>query len=342
MHSLPLAPAATALFMLIAGLLLALTGAAAGRLGVFRRGPAVLRADRLLLAIFFPLAIAVAITTVAVTCVADDLLAFQHMPHFCLDRTMASSVGKTAVFVVETSAMLVVLAAARQVLHAVRLFRCYQHVSGIGVLPLSPKMSQAVERLRGRPDAKHVEFREVALPTPTAFLVGALHPRCVIARSLIERLAPAEVEAVLAHEEAHVRRGDLVAKWVVFTCGRVFGFLPPVRTLLHAWEEAAELATDDLAVQRTGCRLELAGALLAAARGASRPAAALVDGSPALLVHRIERLLESKGGVDADAWQRCAGLFAAASLAGGVAYGVTCSPLLPSLHCFVENLVRHF
>ena len=336
MRSLALVPAALTLFLATAAILLAGTAQAVQWLPWFRRGSADLRADQLFLAVLCPLLASGVITLFVMATLVDDLLAFHQMPHLCLDPSALSATGRFAVFAMEGGTLLALAAMGCQMVRAIWLLRQYGRAVAGQQLGLSDRAAAAVARVREHLECT-AEFHEADLPRPTAFVLGARRPRCIIARSLVERLSPEELGAAM-HEAAHLHR-DHIAQLLIFTCGRLFGFLPPVRALLSAWEEAAELAADDLAVERTGCRLELAAALLAAARWAPQPGPTLVGGSATLLAHRVERLLAPAPAMPTSARQRYLTVLMAGGLASGVVQIVAHSPLLPSLHCLVESLV---
>ena len=93
---------------------------------------------------------------------------------------------------------------------------------------------------------------------PEAFTAGVLRPQVFVSRGLLEdgeHWAP-----VLAHEDAHARRGDPLWRWlaVVF---RAF-HLPVVgQTLVAAHADAQELAADADAADVVGDRLRVAEAI---------------------------------------------------------------------------------
>lgn len=340
MSNLTLVPDGIALYLALAALLLLVVGMLAARIPWFKSGPAVLQADRLLLGIIGPLVMAAALTAHAITTMINHLHVFHHMPHLCLDRTMATSLGSLAVFAAEGAALWTVAVVARQIGGALRLSGQYHSLSRRSCAAVSPKVAAAVAQVRQRIGARFSGFQEVDLPESNAFVVGAFQPRCVLSRSLVERLSPAELTAVVAHEAAHVRRGDPRVRLLVFACRRIFGFLPPVRALLSAWEEAAEVAADDMAVEATGYRLELAGALLTATSQAPHPTPALVGGPSHLVIHRIERLLMPPSPVAGLPRLRRFSLVVAVALILVFLLAAIQSPLVPSLHCLVENVVQ--
>lgn len=70
-------------------------------------------------------------------------------------------------------------------------------------------------------------------------------PRVVVSRAVVEHLGADELRAVLIHENAHCRRGDLwrIAAQGVATC--IFFFYPPAWWLERRLRESAEMACDE-------------------------------------------------------------------------------------------------
>jgi len=121
---------------------------------------------------------------------------------------------------------------------------------------------------------------------PLAFCAGALRPRIFVTRSLVCQLKPAELDAVLLHEEHHRRRRDPL-RYAMRRAAADAGFYVP---LLQWWAqhrfEAAELAADRAALQQAG-RVPLAGALLAVGLLATSSYAASFAGAAPARVAQI-------------------------------------------------------
>lgn len=88
---------------------------------------------------------------------------------------------------------------------------------------------------------------------PYAFCIGGRHHRIVITSGLLATLRPGELDAVLAHEDAHLRQRHHVA---LGACRALFGALAPVfptfRTTMPLVRLYAELCADDGARRRVG------------------------------------------------------------------------------------------
>lgn len=84
------------------------------------------------------------------------------------------------------------------------------------------------------------------LPNP-AFTVGWLRPRIYVARALADRLAPAELAALIAHEGAHVARRDPLRLSVLRFFACLLFWLPVLRRLVEDMVDEAEVEADDRA-----------------------------------------------------------------------------------------------
>ena len=141
------------------------------------------------------------------------------------------------------------------------------------------------DRAAGRPVD---DLRVLDHATPTAYCVPGLRRRVVLTRGTMERLSPDELEAVLAHERAHLdSRHDLVLEYftvvheAVPTRVRSEAALREVRLLVEA-------LADRVAARRAGS-LPLARALVTLA-GAAHPEATLGAGPASAARVRLELL----------------------------------------------------
>ncbi len=122
-------------------------------------------------------------------------------------------------------------------------------------------------------------------------------------------LDEAELTAVLAHEVAHVLRGDPLWTRLARSLEAVFFFQPLNRIARREIHDAAEFLCDDWAVVTTGEPVTLARSLARVASGMTpglpQPALAMARGSGSPLVERVERiLLPGEGRVRSRWWLR--------------------------------------
>ena len=139
----------------------------------------------------------------------------------------------------------------------------------------------------GRP-VRLLESTRVDVPT----VIGWLKPIVLLPTSAMSGLAPQQLEAILAHELAHIRRHDYLVNLLQTLVETLLFYHPAVWWLSHRIRVERENCCDDLAVSLCGDPYTYAQALadLEGLRGASpgRLAVAVTGGS---LGARVRRLL---------------------------------------------------
>jgi hypothetical protein len=139
--------------------------------------------------------------------------------------------------------------------------------------------------------------------SPVIAMVGVFRPRYVISRSVINTLAPDELDCALRHERAHRVSWDNFKRLLLLLAPDLLPFLSrSFAALDRSWITFSEWAADDAAVAGDPERsLSLAGALVRVARMAAPPVrlspicTELVSGDSACLNQdlsaRVDRLL---------------------------------------------------
>jgi beta-lactamase regulating signal transducer with metallopeptidase domain/type II secretory pathway component GspD/PulD (secretin)/protein involved in polysaccharide export with SLBB domain len=127
-----------------------------------------------------------------------------------------------------------------------------------------------------------------AIEVPT--LLGALKPLILLPAAALAGLSTAQLEALLAHELAHIRRHDYLANLLQSLLETAFFYHPAVWWLSARIRQERENCCDDAVVALTGDRLTYARALttMESLRPAAAPALAARGGA---LLPRIRRLL---------------------------------------------------
>ncbi|MEQ1747568.1 MAG: M56 family metallopeptidase, partial [Saprospiraceae bacterium] len=178
-----------------------------------------------------------------------------------------------------------------------RLATGLHYVHGLRSRQNHPAEACWQERLHGLAarvgHSRPVALLESALVhVPMAF--GFFKPIILLPIGMANQLAPAEVEAVLAHELAHLARRDWLFNLLQTVIEAVFYFHPAVWWMAATIRAERENCCDDVAVTVTGNRLVYAKTLARLqemARPALVPAPALgLSGSPTLLHHRSSLL----------------------------------------------------
>src|SRR5205823_6829606 len=85
-------------------------------------------------------------------------------------------------------------------------------------------------------------------------LTGLRRPAILLPAPLLQACDTRELQLVLAHELAHLKRRDLLWGWLPAAAHALFWFHPAVWLANHEWYAAQEMACDALAVQATAAR----------------------------------------------------------------------------------------
>lgn len=157
--------------------------------------------------------------------------------------------------------------------------------------------------MRVRPLANHLATT-MHVPTPRivvvdgcpggAALVGIRRPTLVVDATILSSLDEQELEGLLAHELAHVRRRDNLLALVVCLVRDVFFFVPGGRWMTRRLCAERELAADHVAVGATGRPAALASGLLKALDARRADLACAAFAAPAAVVGRVERLIADR------------------------------------------------
>ena len=125
--------------------------------------------------------------------------------------------------------------------------------------------------------------------TPTA--IGYVHPAVVLPEGFRARVDDREWDAVVAHECAHLARGDDWAKAAQSAVSRAGWWIPGLWILGRALDLERELASDERAAAETGARRYAACLLRLATDRAGSGLAPSFAGRRSHVAIRVERLL---------------------------------------------------
>lgn len=126
--------------------------------------------------------------------------------------------------------------------------------------------------------------------------LGFLKPVILLPFAMITHLSPQQIEAILVHELAHIRRKDYLINICVTVMELLFFFNPFTRMLIGQLKKEREHCCDDLVLQFRYDPHAYVSALLSLARQhrQGRLAVAATGGSNQLLLQRARRILQQK------------------------------------------------
>ena len=159
-----------------------------------------------------------------------------------------------------------------------------------GVEPVSASVHEVFARLAARLGVRRAVTVLSSSVARVPAVVGWLKPVILLPTSALIGLTPAQLEIVLAHELAHIRRHDYLVNLAQSVLETLLFYHPAVWWVGARIRDERENCCDDLAVGVAGSPVAYAEALLSleTMRGLPAPALAATGGS---LLSRIERIL---------------------------------------------------
>ena len=132
-----------------------------------------------------------------------------------------------------------------------------------------------------------LECAQVDVPT----VAGWFRPVLLVPVQFLASLPPEQVEAILAHEVAHVRRHDYLVNLAQILVETLLFYHPAIWWLGSALRRERENCCDDLAVRAIGNRLTYARALAALEEGRSALPSLALAATDGTLLDRVRRVL---------------------------------------------------
>lgn len=164
--------------------------------------------------------------------------------------------GRTVLFLAWLCGLLVGLALA--VREALTLFHLCRSAASLEDTPLGAQARELGARM-GLSRVPHLREAET-LSAP--LVVGLLRPLILLPPNFANRFSPEETHLALAHELAHIRRGDLWLNLAPVLAQTLFFFFPPAWFACREWLTAREAVCDQDALAITNAPPAVYGHLL--------------------------------------------------------------------------------
>lgn len=148
-------------------------------------------------------------------------------------------------------------------------------------------VSRAAERIASRLGLRDAVVC-ISSRLDTAQVSGVLRPAVLLPASALTHLTPSQIESILAHEFAHIARGDHWVNALQAVAEVLAGFHPGIRWMSRVVREEREYCCDAIAASVAGDRAGYVRALLALEEVAAAQALAASSGD---LRARVARLL---------------------------------------------------
>ncbi len=189
-----------------------------------------------------------------------------------------------------TGAVIMLLRAGVKVAGAEKLRRSCQPLADESIAALVTEACRAVGL------ARKIRVAVTDKLTSPA-VVGVLVPTLILPLSLFTTLTPTQIQFVLLHELAHIRRGDYLANLFQLFAEALLFFNPAVWWISHQIRREREACCDALAIELSGAPADYASTLVRVAENILQPAPAAApafgdDGrEPSSLADRVQRLV---------------------------------------------------
>ena len=157
------------------------------------------------------------------------------------------------------------------------------------------QMQQYINKLSRRLDIRtfvNLNFSEM-IDVPC--VIGYFKPVILLPVSLATNLSACEIESILLHELAHIKRNDYLLNLLQQVVIAVLFFNPFAQLINRIINQERENGCDDLVIEKTGKPLIYAGALLKLeeTRTTRLQLALAATGKKYLLLNRIERIMNT-------------------------------------------------
>jgi uncharacterized protein YjbI with pentapeptide repeats/beta-lactamase regulating signal transducer with metallopeptidase domain len=158
--------------------------------------------------------------------------------------------------------------------------------------PLEDRMAALARRLGIRRPVRLLESARVSVPT----VIGWLRAVILLPAGTLTGLTPMQLEALLAHELAHIRRCDYLVNLLQTAVETLLFYHPAVWWVSGTIRAEREHCCDDLAVDALGDRITYARALTALEALRSGPRSLALAGNGGDLMARIRRIVGPRCG----------------------------------------------
>ncbi|HEV3025198.1 MAG TPA: M56 family metallopeptidase, partial [Pirellulales bacterium] len=168
----------------------------------------------------------------------------------------------------------------------------------VGISPASDEVLAAMRRVSARLGLRRAVRVVQSTLAQVPVVVGYLRPAILLPASLVTSIPTAQLEAILAHELAHVQRHDFVVNLLQTLVETLFFYHPSVWWLSRQIRHEREHCCDDRVVLALGNRVEYGRALLAieahhtvAAGAGGRPLLLALGAADGSLLSRVRRIV---------------------------------------------------
>jgi beta-lactamase regulating signal transducer with metallopeptidase domain len=161
----------------------------------------------------------------------------------------------------------------------------------VGVAPVPADVLAALRRVSQRLGLRRVVRVLQSTLVQVPVVIGYMRPAILLPVSLVTSLPAAQLDAILSHELAHVRRHDFAINLLQILVETIFFYHPAVWWLSRRIRVEREYCCDDLVVRLLGNRVEYGRALLAIEGQRRQNPILAVGAADGSLLARVRRIV---------------------------------------------------
>ena len=166
-----------------------------------------------------------------------------------------------------------------------------RRLRSIGISPAPEKFSQDLKRLASRMGiTQGIRLLESKL-IQTPMVIGHLRPVILLPLGLLANMPVTQLESILVHELAHIRRHDYLINLLQALCETLFFYHPAIWWLSHRIRIEREHCCDDIALAFCGDKIEYGRALLSLEEMRGAASALGLGARDGSLISRVKRML---------------------------------------------------
>ncbi len=170
-------------------------------------------------------------------------------------------------------------------------WREVRRLTRLDIEPLSHAWQVRVARLRATLGVQRAVAVLQSARVHVPLVVGWLKPMILVPMGALAGLTPAQLELILMHELAHIRRNDYLVNLLQVVVETLLFYHPVVRWVSRVLREERENCCDDLVVANSGDALGYARALTELAGAQSLALQTSVGSDGGKLLSRIKRIV---------------------------------------------------
>ncbi len=159
-----------------------------------------------------------------------------------------------------------------------------------GTSPVPTSVENLAQELKGRLKVTRSSRVLQSLQATTPLVIGAIRPLILLPVAVVSELSLAQIESILAHELAHIRRNDYLVNLLQTAIETVLFYHPGVWWMSQTIRREREFCSDDLALSVIGDRVPYAQALAKLAEMQVAHSGLAVAASDGALLDRIRRV----------------------------------------------------